>query len=342
MASFRFEKVEPEIVLAGDIGGTKTRVGLFGVVRGRCHLIFEKTFLSKNYKGLEDILGDFLRGQKKIASACFGLAGPVTGATARTTNLPWVIDTQSLQKELSLRRVEIINDLVANAYGIPLLKKKDFEVLHSAKIKEGNAVLISAGTGLGEAILFWNGKQHVPSPSEGGHAEFGPRSHLEIELLEYLFNRFGHVSYERVLSGAGLFYIYQFLRDSKKFGKEPEWLYKKFEPGNPATVISEMARLRKSRLCVMALDMFASIYGAAAGNLALQAMAIGGVYIGGGIAPKIIWKLKDGTFMNAFRNKGRLSTLVVNIPVKVIMNDRAALLGAASRAAALLKVQVKN
>lgn len=342
MAGFRYEKVEPEIVLAGDIGGTKTRMGLFGVVKGCCQLIFENTFSSKNYKGLEDILGDFLRGQKKIASACFGLAGPVTGAIARTTNLPWVIDTQSLQKKLSIRRVEIINDLVANAYGIPLLKKNDFEVLHRAKIKEGNAALISAGTGLGEAILFWNGKQHVPSPSEGGHAEFGPRSHLEIELLEYLFNRFGHVSYERVLSGGGLFNIYQFLRDSKRFCKEPEWLSKKFKQGNPATVISETARLKKNRLCVMALDMFASIYGAAAGNLALQAMAIAGVYIGGGIAPKIIWKLKDGTFMNAFRNKGRLSALVVNIPVNVIMNDRTALLGAASRAAAFLKVQVKN
>lgn len=328
---------KPKLILAGDIGGTKTHLGLFSIGKDRCHLIFEKTFLSKSYKGLENILGDFLKGQKKIASACFGVAGPVTEGIVRVTNLPWRIDAQSLQKELSLRKVEIINDLVANAYGISVMKKKDFEILNTGKMKMGNAVLISAGTGLGEAVLFWNGKKHVPSPSEGGHSEFGPRNPLEIELLHYLFGRFGHVSYERVLSGAGLFHIYQFLKDSKRFGGEPEWLSKKMKEEDPPAVISEMAQLKKNRLCVLALGIFASIYGAAAGNLALQVMAVGGVYIGGGIAPKIVWKLKDGTFMEAFKDKGRFSDLVAHIPVKVIMNDRAALLGTASRAMGLLK-----
>jgi glucokinase len=330
--------IKSEIVLAGDVGGTKTRLGLFEVTRGRLRLLCEKTFLSKKYKGLENILGEFLKGQKGIASACFGVAGPVTEEVIIATNLPWWINIQSLQKVLPLKKVEVINDLVANAYGISVLKKSDFEILNVGKIKKGNEALISAGTGLGEAILFWDGQQHVPSPSEGGHAEFGPRNHLELELFHYLSSYFDHVSYERVLSGEGLFHIYQFLKDSKRFGSEPPWLFQKMKSEDPAEVISEMARLKQNKLCVKALDLFTSIYGAAAGNLALQVVAIGGVYIGGGIAPKIIWKLKDGIFMKAFKDKGRLSHIVVHIPVKVIMNERTTLLGAASRAMALLRV----
>ncbi|NWG03335.1 MAG: glucokinase [Syntrophaceae bacterium] len=324
-------------ILAGDVGGTKTRLGLFDVSKGRFHLLSEKIYLSQNYKGLENILGDFLRGQGEVASACFGVAGPVTQEIVIATNLPWWIDIQSLRRILPFKKVEVINDLVANAYGISILKKRDFEILNVGKAREGNQALISAGTGLGEAILFWDGKQHVPSPSEGGHAEFGPRNHLELELFHFLSERFDHVSYERVLSGEGLFHIYQFLKDSKKFGSEPLWLLEKIKREDPAEVISEMARLKKNRLCIQALNLFTSIYGAAAGNLALQVMAVGGVFIGGGIAPKIIWKLKEGTFMKAFKNKGRLSHLVAPIPVKVIMNEKTALLGAAARAMALLK-----
>lgn len=327
-----------EIVLAGDVGGTKTRLGLFEVTRGRLRLLCEKTFLSKNYKGLENILGEFLKGQKGIASACFGVAGPVTEEVIIATNLPWWINIQSLQKVLPLKKVEVINDLVANSYGISVLKKSDFEILNVGKMKKGNQALISAGTGLGEAILFWDGQQHVPSPSEGGHAEFGPRNHLELELFHYLSSYFDHVSYERVLSGEGLFQLYQFLKDSKRFGSEPSWLSEKMKQEDPAEVISETARLKKNKLCMKTLDLFTSIYGAAAGNLALQVIAVEGVYIGGGIAPKIIWKLKDGTFIKAFKDKGRLSHIVTHIPVKVIMNERTTLLGAASRAMALLRV----
>jgi glucokinase len=263
------------------------------------------------------------------------VAGPVTEEVIIATNLPWWIDIQSLQKALSLKKVEVINDLVANAYGISVLKKGDFEILNVGKAQKGNQALISAGTGLGEAILFWDGKQHMPSPSEGGHAEFGPRNHLELELFHHLSGSFDHVSYERILSGEGLFHIYQFLKGSKRFGLEPSWLSEKMKEEDPAEVISETARLKKNKLCVKALDLFTSIYGSAAGNLALQVMAVGGVYVGGGIAPKIIWKLKNGTFMKAFKYKGRLSRIVSQIPVKVIMNERTALLGAASRAAAL-------
>jgi glucokinase len=328
---------KPELILAGDVGGTNTRLGLFEVIRGRPRLLSEKNYLSNKFKGLENILGDFLRSRKGIASACFGVAGPVTEEVIIATNLPWWIDIQSLQKALSLKKVEVINDLVANAYGIFVLKKGDLEILNEGKAKKGNQALISAGTGLGEAILFWDGSQHVPSPSEGGHAEFGPRNHLELELFHYLSASFDHVSYERVLSGEGLFHTYQFLKGSKKFGLEPSWLSEKMKGEDPAEVISETARLKKNKLCVKALDLFTSIYGAAAGNLALQVMAVGGVFIGGGIAPKIIWKLIDGTFMKAFKDKGRLSRIVSQIPVRVIMNERTALLGAASRAAALLK-----
>ncbi len=330
------KKIKSEIVLAGDVGGTRTWLGLFEVTRGRLRLLFEKSFLNKNYRGLENILVDFIKGQKGIIAACFGVAGPVTEEVVIATNLPWWIDIQSLRKVLPFEKLEVINDLVANAYGIPVLKKGDFEILNPGKIRTGNQALISAGTGLGEAILFWEGQQHVPSPSEGGHAEFGPRSHLELELFHYLSDRFDHVSYERVLSGEGLVSIYQFLKDSKRFGSEPASFSEKIKGEDPAEVISETAFLKKNELCMKALDLFASIYGAAAGNLALQVMAVGGVYVGGGIAPKIIWKLRDGTFIKAFKDKGRLSHIVTHIPVKVIMNEKTALLGAASRAAALL------
>jgi len=325
------------MILAGDIGGTKTRFGLFQISHGRLYLTFEQTFFSKNYPNLEAILRDFLKDHKEIDSACFGIAGPVIEDRVVITNLPWHLDLRSLQRELSIGNVALINDLVANAYGIDVLKKGDFALLNTGKKIKGNAVLVSAGTGFGEAILFWNGKQHIPSPSEGGHVEFGPRNHLEMELLEYLFSIFHHVSYEHILTGEGLFRVYQFLMDIKGYGREPQWLSKRMAEEDPAKVISEMACQKRNRLCVRALDIFTSIYGAAAGNLALQVMALGGVYIGGGIAPKIIWKLKDGAFMQAFRDKGRLSDVVNRIPVKVIMNDKAALLGAASYAMKLLK-----
>lgn len=331
------KRFDSRTILAGDIGGTKTRLGLFSASRGRYRPLSEETFQSGHYKGIEMMVREFLKGEKKIASACFGAAGPAIDGKVKATNLPWMIHADSLKKELGVKKAALINDLVANGYGIPLLKKRDFETLNAGKKRKGNAALISAGTGLGEAILFWDGKGHIPSPSEGGHAEFAPRNRLEIELLEYLMDRFGHVSYERILSGTGLFHIYQFLKESKRFGREPEWLLKRVKEEDPAALISEMARQMKNRLCVMAMDIFASIYGAAAGNLALQAMAIGGLYVGGGIAPKIIWKLKDNVFMKAFQDKGRFSEVLTHIPVKVIMNDKAALLGAARYAVKLLE-----
>jgi glucokinase len=324
------KQTQPLRILAGDIGGTKTRLGLFRSHKKGLNLISEKTFASGEYKNLEDILTDFIGGDRDISSACFGIAGPLVGPIiSRTTNLPWIIHKTSIQKKFFLPKLAIINDLVANAYGISLLNNRDFAILNKGIPKKGNRGLISAGTGLGIAVLFWNGKEHIASPSEGGHVGFGPGNSLEIELLQYLFERFGHVSLERVLSGQGVVNIYNFLKHSGRFGAEPKWLSEKMSQGNPASVIASSARLKKNRICSMAMDMFASIYGAAAGNLALQTMAVNGIYLGGGIAPKITWKLHDSSFMTSFTNKGRFSQFMTRIPVKVILNDRAALMGAA-------------
>jgi glucokinase len=326
-------------ILAGDIGGTKTRLGIFRSSENEMRMIRTRTFPSSEYDDLEHMIDQFLDPDERLAAASFGVAGPVVGGAAMATNLPWKIDERSLKKQLSITTVALINDLVANAFGIEVMKRSDFIMLNQGKPAVGNRAILSAGTGLGAAVLFWDGSRHIPSPSEGGHVEFGPRNRLELGLLRYLFEKFGHVSYERILSGAGIFNIYQFLRDTEKCGVEPAWLAARLEKEDPAAVISETAKLKKSKLCVATLDQFASIYGAAAGNLALQAMATGGVFIGGGIAPKIIGKLRDGTFMRAFTNKGRLSSIVQRIPVKVIMNDQAALLGAAAHAAGLLQEQ---
>ncbi len=324
-------------ILAGDIGGTKTRLALFSLEDNHFHLLQERNYWSRTYEGIEPILEDFLAGEGKVDSACLGVAAPITTKEIKLTNLPWTIHIPSLKRKFAIQHLEIINDLLAHAYGISLLKKRDLRTLNPGIRRQGNIGLLSPGTGLGEAILFWDGKQYIPSPSEGGHVEFGPRNPLEIELFRYLSKRFGHVSYERILSGSGLLHLYQFLRHSKKRGPEPHWLRKMMRQNDPAVVISEMARQKKDKFCEMALELFTSIYGAAAGNLALHIMALGGIYLGGGIAPKIFWKLKEGTFMKAFMEKGRYSELMAQIPVKVIMNERTALLGAAFRARESLK-----
>lgn len=322
-------------VLAGDIGGTKTRLGVYHLIGRGIRLIRMRDFCSIEYSGLDKIIDEFLTDKRQISAACFGVAGPVASDMAIAINLPWQISVKTLQKKYSFKRVSLINDLVANAYGIEIMKQDNFTILNTGKRTVGNRALLSAGTGLGAAIMFWNGSKYIPSPSEGGHVEFGPRNRLDFDLLQYLSKRFGHVSYERVLSGRGLFNIYQFMKE-QQFGAEPNWLRMRLAKEDPAVVITETARLKKSRLCSAALDLFVSIYGAAAGNLALLAMASGGVFIGGGIAPKIIWKLKEGAFMRAFRDKGRLADIIEHFPVKVVMNDSAALLGAALQASRML------
>ncbi|MFA5073918.1 MAG: glucokinase [Nitrospirota bacterium] len=323
-------------ILAGDVGGTKTFLGLFKISPESCDPIAIQTFPSKSYDGVETIIQEFLKNKGTVSAICLGVAGPIVNRSVSITNLPWKITERSLERYFSIP-VVLVNDLVANAYGIASLKPKDFVVLSRGKNTVGNAALLSAGTGLGAAILFWDGVRHVPSSSEGGHVDFGPKNRVELCLLTYLFERYGHVSYERLLSGSGLVTIYQYLKDSGEQGTEQEWVREQMQKEDPAVVITESARLGKDALCAAALDMFCSIYGSAAGNLALQGMATGGMYLGGGIAPKIIWKLKEGTFLKAFMEKGRLSDIVRRIPVKVIMNERAALYGAAARAQRMIE-----
>ena len=320
------------MILAGDVGGTKTNLGIFDDSSGLLDPVALETFPSRNYPGLENIIEEFLQHSgQNITHACFGVAGPVRQGLVRTPNLPWVIRSAEIASLLKIRSAVLINDLEATAYGVAGLKSESLLCLNPGNETEGNQAIIAAGTGLGEAFLYWNGREHVSSASEGGHTEFAPRTDLEIELLIYLRKRFGHVSYERVLSGPGLLHIYEFLRDSGK-GSEPEWLSVRIRQGDPSAAVSAAALEGASQLAVDALNLFVSIYGAEAGNLALKTMALGGVYIGGGIAPKIQRKLVEGDFMRAFTDKGRFEQFMQSIAVHVILNDKTALMGAARRA----------
>ena len=318
------------MILAGDIGGTNTRLAFLEERDGRLMGVVEETFPSHKYASLEAVLQKFIAAHSfPIACACFGIAGPVRHGRSEATNIPWVVDSGPVARELGLTRVGLINDLEANAWGIAVLGSKEFVVLNQgASDAAGNAAIISAGTGLGEAGLYWDGRRHRPFATEGGHTDFAPRNRLELELLEHLQKQFQRVSYERVVSGPGLLNIYRFLRDSGR-GEEPPWLAAQMRDEDPGAVISQAALSGKSELCAQALDLFVSLYGAEAGNLALKVMATGGVYLGGGIAPKIVQKLKDPAFLNAFSAKGRMRPLLQAMPVRVILNDKTALLGAA-------------
>ena len=317
------------MILAGDIGGTKTILALTAS-KGKQTVLAEQTFPSQRYASLKDVVEEFLKGRgEPIESACFAVAGPVVDGRCETTNLPWRVDAAVFGATLGIPSVTLLNDLEATAYYALDLTEKEYCILNAGQPQsEGNRAVIAAGTGLGEAILFWDGSRYKPSASEGGHSDFAPRNSLEIRLFEYMLKHFPRVSYERVLSGPGLFMIYQFLKEIGH-GEEPPWLSKRLRQEDSSAVISEVALNGKSELCVKALDLFVSLYGAEAGNLALKALATGGVYVGGGIAPKVLGKLTDGTFMKAFVEKGRYSSLMNRIPVRVIINEKAALLGAA-------------
>jgi len=322
------------MILAGDIGGTSTRVALFEVEGDRLISRVQTNYPSGKYPGLEAILAEFLDSNPSpIEAACFGIAGPVRQGRVETPNLTWVVDAQLLSRLLELESVTLLNDLESTAYGIAALGVLDFAVLNEgAPIESGSRAVIAAGTGLGEAALHWDGTMHRPFASEGGHADFAPRDALEAELLLHLSRSFGHVSYERVVSGPGLLNLYQFLRDTGR-GTEPGWLSERLRQEDPSAVIATAALEKSSELCVLALERFVSFYGAEAGNLALKVLATGGVFVGGGIAPKILPKLQEPAFLEAFLDKGRYRKLMESIPVKVILNDRTALLGAARHAA---------
>jgi glucokinase len=318
------------MILAGDIGGTKVNLALFEAEERGVVLKALDTFRSNDYPSLDAMGQAFLaRHKEKIEYACFGIAGPIKRGRAQLTNLSWVIDAAEVTRALGLSQVWLINDLEANAYGIAGLTAEDFVQLNRGEEDAaGSIAIIAAGTGLGEAGVLWDGKRHLVIPSEGGHADFAPRTDLDVELLKHLRARLGQVSWESVLSGPGLLDIYQFLRDTGR-GQEPGWLADEFKQTDPPAAITRAALDGKCDLCVQALDLFTTYYGSEAANLALKMLALGGVYVGGGIAPKIIKKLQDGSFLKAFVGAGRMKNLLSAMPVRVVMNDKTALIGAA-------------
>lgn len=326
------------MILAGDIGGTKTNLALYAVDDGKLVSTVKKTFPSKEYPSLEAVLREFMSGvAAPITAASFGVAGPVIGGTSKTPNLPWYLDARELARCLGIDSVALINDLEATGYGIGTLDAGDFLTLNAGIPEpQANIGLIAAGTGLGQAMIYWDGRGYRVLASEAGHADYAPRTSLEIDLLAWLIPRFGRVSYERVISGPGILNIYGFLKEVKNF-PEPAWLKERLAAADPAAVISRAALAQEAEICVKAIDLFVSSYGAEAGNLALRAKALGGIYVGGGIAPKILPKLVEGGFLHAFTDKGRYAEFVSRVPVHVILNDEAALRGAASYGALRLK-----
>jgi glucokinase len=321
------------MIIAGDIGGTKTNVALFEVEGARVgRPVVQQSFPSSRYDSLEAIVGEFVATRKPdtLTHACFGVAGPVVRGRAEGTNLAWTMSEENLSLALGLPHVRLINDLEATAYGIGELSPEQLYTLNEGDgERDGHRGLIAAGTGLGTAAIFFDGAHYRPMPSEGGHIDFAPRDGREVEMLKYLQEKIGgRVSYERVLSGMGLLNIYSFLRDRGHF-EEPAWLAEEIRSGDPSAAISRAALAERSELAGTALQMFVEIYGAMAGNLALLLKSVGGLYVGGGIAPKIMEKLKDGSFMRHYVDKGRMSGLVKSIPVRVILDDKTALYGAA-------------
>jgi glucokinase len=325
------------MILAGDVGGTKVHLALYAFHEGRLQHVTDERFPAKEYESLEAVVRAFFVNQDHpdVTSACFGVPGPVRNGRLKLTNLPWMLDSRELSRRLGIDHIFLINDLEANGYGIPELSKDQIYTLSVGDPSVvGHRGLIAAGTGLGEAVLMWNGQVHVPVASEGGHCDFAPRNELEISLLRYLQkNLHGRVSYERVVSGLGLKNIYTFLRDDQGMQESIE-LRQRMQHEDPNAVIGELGESGKDELCVRALDIFVSVYGAEAGNLALKVLATGGLFLGGGIAPKILDKMRDGTFMRSFTDKGRLSELLVQTPVHIILESRAALMGAAAYAEA--------
>jgi glucokinase len=322
------------MILAGDVGGTKVHLALYDFINGKLEYSRDERYPAKDYSGLEEIVKEFL-GAFTVTAACFGVPGPVRDGRLRLTNLPWTLDSRELSLNLGINHVFLINDLEANGYGVAELSADQIYTLSEGDASQiGNRALIAAGTGLGEALLIWNGHSHTPYPSEGGHADYAPRNEDEIDLLRFLKQKYnGRISQERVVSGQGLSNIYEFLREVRGID-EPVWLAERLAAEDPNAVITELALAAKSEICEKAMDIFVSAYGAEAGNLALKLLSVGGVYIGGGIAPRILEKLKDGRFMKAFTDKGRLSQLLINMPVRIILESRAALLGAAAYAEA--------
>jgi glucokinase len=322
------------MILAGDAGGTKTYLALFSPHGAALERGDVRSYPSREFPSLESILKEFLGNHRDVNLACIGVAGPVRSGRSRLTNLPWLVEEESIRRACGARRGFLINDLQATAFAVPFLEPERLAVLQEGEADpDGPVAVVAAGTGLGVAFLVRSGGDRLPFPSEGGHADFAPRDEREVKLMEVLRSRFGRVSAERVISGPGLHALYRFLREVEGIPETPE-VDARLSTGDPPRAIAEEGLSGRSAACREALRLFASLYGALAGNIALQIFATGGVVLGGGIAPAILPALSDGAFLDAFRAKGRFREFLTSVPVKVVLDDRAALLGAAHYALA--------
>ncbi len=332
------------MILAGDVGGTKTVLAVYEPGLGRVDRVLEETVSSREHGSLDEIVGSFIQRHnvKGLQRACFGVPGAVVDGVCHTTNLPWVIAETTLANTLHVPRVKLLNDLQAAAYGMLFLDDSELVMLNAGRSldRKKNMGVIAAGTGLGEALLVWDGERHIPVASEGGHSTFSPRTELEIDLLRFLQKRHGgHVSWERVVAGPGLANIYAFLREQAAAGKAPgetAYVRDRMQREDVGAVVGLEALKGVDPLCVASAKLFCSLYGAEAGNLALKGLCAGGVFVGGGIAPKILPLLREPEFMASFVDKGRFKNLLSGIPVVVAQNDKAPLIGAAHYASRLI------
>ena len=322
------------MILAGDIGGTKTALGIYSPEKGIGTPLARETFASANYACLEDVVAEFrLKFDFDIDKATFGVAGPVAVGKAVITNLPWIIDEERLKDALGVSTVKLLNDLEAIAWSVSSLEENDIYALndYGEPEKGGTIAVIAPGTGLGEAFLVWDGSRFLAQASEGGHADFAPTNELEIELLRYLLKKHDHVSYEMVCSGIGIPNIYNYFKDSGRM-EVPAWLVRELENVQDPTPLIINTALKKGGscpICEATLDMFIALLGAEAGNMALKILPTGGVYLGGGIPPRILPQLQKGLLMQNFLHKGRMSKLLSSLPVNVILKPDMALTGAA-------------
>jgi len=325
------------VILAGDVGGTKCNLALFAEKNGKLHVVFRQRFASKDFARFDLIIKEFTRQaaphltDEKVRAAGFGVAGPVINNRIHATNLPWVIEADSLSKELGVNTIALMNDLGATGHSLEHLAPEDFVVLNQGNPVQGaSRALLAAGTGLGQSILFWDGRRYRVVPSEGGHSDFAPHTDQQIELLKFMRTRYPQVSWELILSGRGFRTIHEFLSSSVKHPifEDPD--------ADPAPFITKTGLSKECPVCAQTLDLWTAIYGAEAGNLALKVLALGGVYVAGGIAVKILPKIQDGTFFNSFRDKWHFGEMLSNVPVSVVLNESAPLIGAAYEALATL------
>ncbi|GJM39892.1 MAG: glucokinase [Ardenticatenaceae bacterium] len=321
------------MLLAGDIGGTKTVLALFSTADSveLLHPLHLQTFPSGRFTSLEAIIAQFLQDNPvDVEAACFGVAGPVVNGRSQITNLPWIIDAATISQTFDIEHVELLNDLESIANAVPHLEADDVATINEGQAEAGGAIaVIAPGTGLGEAFLIWDGKRYQAHPSEGGHASFAPTNADQRALQAYLEVKFDHVSFERVCSGSGIPNLYDFWQADGRFS-EPDWLREQIsEAPDPTPIIVEAGLAKTADICIATVQLFVDILAAEASNMALKVLATGGVYLGGGIPPRILNLLQTDRFIAEFGDKGRFSKILLGMPVKVICNPQVALLGAA-------------